>query len=113
MKKYLGGRVFQLWEYRVSHGMMLVRSPMSPTEKMNVDIMFAGVEYLDLPRFLRELEIDDPTDADIAFAIDRLGKPLKNKQVIVLKAGSKRYVVVAAGVKVVESDMGMFESPFH
>jgi len=113
MKKHFGKRVFQVWEYRVSHGQMLVRSPKSPTEEINVDIAFAGVEYMDLPRYLHELEIDEPTEADVAFAMDRLGKPVERKTVTVLKAGPKRHVVVAAAVKVTESDMDIFESPFR
>lgn len=112
MKKQFNGLVFQLWEYRVSHGQMLVRSPKSPTQQTNVDIAFVGVEYVDLPRYLPELEIAEPTEGDIAFAKDRLGKPAEAKSITVLKVKGKRYVVVAAALKVTESDMDIFESPF-
>jgi hypothetical protein len=113
MKKCFNGRDFQLWEYNVSHGQMLVRSPKSPTQSVNVDIAFVGVEYVDLPRHLRGLEIDDPTAAEVACAAERLGKSTKAKEVTVLIAGSKRYLVVATFVKVTESDMEIFDSPFH
>jgi hypothetical protein len=112
MNKQFNGLVFQLWEYRVSHGQMLVRSPKSPTQQTNVDIVFVGVEYVDLPRYLRELEIEEPTEADIAFAEDRLGKPVDAKAITVLRAKGKHHIVVAAAVKVTESDMDIFESPF-
>ncbi len=113
MKKQFNGFVFQLWEYRVSHGQMLVRSPKSPTQDVNVDIVFAGVEYVDLPRYLRELEIDEPTEADIAFAVDRLGKPVEANAITVLTAKGKPHIVVAAALNVGESDMDIFESPFR
>ena len=113
MKKRFNGRNFQLWEYNVSHGQMLVRSPKNPTQSVNVDITFAGVEYVDLPRHLRGLEIDNPTPAEVACAAERLGKPIKAKEVTVLKAGSKRHLIVATFVKVTEADMEMFDSPFH
>lgn len=113
MNKRFDGRVFQLWEYRVSHGQMLVRSPKSPTQEVNVDIAFVDVEYVDLPRYLREVEIDDPTETDIAFAVDRPGKQVEAKAITVLKAKGKRYIVVATAAKVTESDMDIFESPFR
>jgi hypothetical protein len=113
MKKHFNGRDFQLWEYNVSHGQMLVRSPKSPTQSVNVDITFSGVEYVDLPRHLRGREIDDPTAAEVACAAKRLGKPIKAKEVTVLKAGSNRYLIVATFIKVTESEMEMFDSPFH
>jgi hypothetical protein len=111
MRKQFHGREFQFWEYRVSHGQVLLRSPKSPTQKVNVDILFAGVEYVDLPRHLPDLEIDDATEGDIAFAADRLGKLVDTKAITVVKTGSRRHVVVAVAVKVMESDMDIFESP--
>jgi hypothetical protein len=42
---YLSRR-FQLWEYRVSHGSLLVRSPKGPDATTNVDLVFDGVEYI-------------------------------------------------------------------
>lgn len=113
MKKQFHDHVFQLWEFRVSHGQMLVRSPKGPAQQVNIDIMFSGVEYMDLPRYLRSLEIDEPRDTDIAFAAERLGKLVDAKAVTVLKSGKNRHVVVATAVKVAESSMDIFESPFH
>lgn len=113
MSAHFTERVFQLWEYRVSHGQMLIRSPKDQVHKANVDIVFAGVEYVDLPRYLHGLEIDDPTQADIAFAADRLGKPVEAKAVTVLKVGPTRHIVVAAAIKVVESNTDIFASPLH
>jgi len=113
MKAHYDKRAFQLWEYRVSHGQVLVRSPKDPTHHTNIDIAFAGVEYMDLPRYLPELQLDDPTPADVARASERLGKQVDEKSVVVLLTGSRRHLVVAAAIKVSHSDMDIFESPFH
>ena len=112
MKTNFPGRSFQLWEYKVSHGHMLVRSPKHSGTPKNIDIMFAGVEYADLPRHFAELEIEEPKQADLSFAQERLGKPVEARSVTVLKGGNRRHVVVAATVKIAESDMDIFESPF-
>lgn len=107
-----GHRPFQLWEYRVSHGSMLVRSPRRADESTNIDIMFAGVEYVDLPRHLPELEMDTPKAEDVAFASERLGRGVSEDRVFVLKSQGHRYVVVAAAAKVERSEMDIFDSPF-
>jgi hypothetical protein len=75
--------------------------------------MFAGVEYVDLPRFLPDLEVDEPNDEDLARAQERLGRPIERQSVIVLKSEGRRYMVVASAMKAVESDMDIFDSPFQ
>jgi hypothetical protein len=50
MKASFDKRKFQFWQYRVSHGEVLVRSPKDAAHPRNVDLMFVGVEYVDLPR---------------------------------------------------------------
>ena len=46
------GRTFQLWEYRVSHGSLLIRSPKGEDVAMNIDIICVGVERV---RFSAEI----------------------------------------------------------
>ena len=113
MKQNFSDRKFQFWQYRVNHGELLVRSPMDARNPRNIDIMFCGVKYVDLPRQITNLEIDNPTEADMARATERLGKPLKQKNVIVLKSEDRRFLVVASVVKIVESDMDIMASPFE
>lgn len=113
MKTTFDGRRFQFWQYRVSHGELLVRSPKDASHPRNVDLMFVGVEYVDLPRFLPDLEIDEPEEPDIARAQERVGKPVERQSVIVLMSQGRRHIVVAAAMKAVESDMDIFDSPFQ
>jgi hypothetical protein len=113
MTKSFIGRSFKLWEYRVSHGMLLLRSPKgTPIPERNVDIMLAGVDYMDLPADCRTLEIEEASSADVAFAESRMGKPVAQKKVFVFNCDSRRHVVIAVGIKVAETDMDIFETPF-
>jgi len=112
MKTTFAGRKFQFWEYRVSHGELLVRSPKGAGSSFNVDLMFVGVEYVDLPRFLPELEVDEPTEDDLLRAKERLGKAVEKRSTTVLKCQGRRHVVVATAVSVSENDMDIFDSPF-
>lgn len=52
---------FKLWDYDVSHNKMLLRSPASPSQSYNIDIVFLGVASLDIPTLMRSgLEISGP-----------------------------------------------------
>lgn len=112
MKMSFVGRKFQFWLYHVSHGELLVRSPRGEEHPRNVDVMFADVVYLETPRFLPDLEIDEPSEGEVARAGERLGRSVEARDVIVLKSEGRRFLVVAASVQVVESDMDIFDSPF-
>ena len=113
MKRTFGGRNFQLWEYGVSHGQALVRSPRRGTTKTNQDVILVGVEYLGLPRHLRALELDDPSDAEVRLAGTLLGKVVPPEHVWVFVGDGRRHLAVAAKLIVEESDMDIFESPFE
>ncbi len=113
MKASFVGRSFQFWQYHVSHGELLVRSPRDDAHPRNIDLMFVGVEYVDLPRHLPGLEIDDPEDIDMARAQARLGKHVELRTVTILKSHERRYMVIAAAMQIVENDMDIFDSPFE
>ena len=106
------GRIFKVWEYRVSHKQLLLRSPKTTDSDNNLDVMFCNVQYMELPSVLRDLEIEQPNQSDIAFAEKRIGKAVGEGQVFVLNSGNQRHIVVAGGAAVSENSMGLFESPF-
>jgi len=109
--KNFATRVFQLWEYRVSHGSLLIRSPQSAGETRNVDIIFAGVEYLAIPRFFRGIEIVEATPAEIRLLEERLAKDISSKSVHIIASSAKRFPIVAASLKLEENELEIFESP--
>jgi hypothetical protein len=52
---------FRLWDYHVSHDKLLLRSAVSPSQPYNIDIVFYGVERLDIPTLIMDgLEISGP-----------------------------------------------------
>jgi hypothetical protein len=113
MKHVFSERNFQFWEYRVSHGQLLIRSPKPSDSDLNIDVMFFGVEYIAIPRFLPLLELADPEQNEIEKAQECLGKILKPNTVFVLKTQTHRYLIVAAIMQIKETEMGIFESPFQ
>lgn len=76
MSELTKGREFQLWEYRVSHGSLLIRSPAGPGFETSIDIICVGVEYLAAPRHLGEITVSEATGAEIESLEEILGKKL-------------------------------------
>lgn len=106
------GRRFQLWEYRVSHGSLLVRSPRSADAETNIDIIFVGVEFVSAPRHLRGVELDQGVRSDVEAAAVALGREVEPREVFTLTSEGRRHVVVAAGHQVKEHTGDIFDSPF-
>ena len=103
-------RNFRLWDFRVSHDQLLLRSPKTAENPKNLDVAFVGVEYVELPTKLKELTVGEAGDNDFRRADQAVGSPVPRGQVFVIESGGRRYVVVAAAVKVFENDLDIFES---
>jgi hypothetical protein len=104
-------RRFQLWEYRVSHGSLLIRSPKGPDAEMNIDLVFSGVEFVACPRTLRGLELVEVTSDDIKRVDAEFGPVVAPDHVFVLLSGGARHMVIASSCRVSENLDDIFDSP--
>lgn len=105
-------RHFQLWEYKVSHGSLLLRSPRKPTIPTNIDIIFVGVEFISAPRHFNGVELTQGTPDDIKSVSGAVGREVQAEHVFVLMSEGSRFFVVAAAFKLDENECDIFESPF-
>ena len=112
MKMSFTSRTFQTWVFIVSHGQLLIRSPKTSECPTNMDLMFLGVEYMDLPRFLRGFEVVEPNDADVSLIRERLDKLGSSDRIFVISSNNRRYHVVAAALQISENEREIFDSPF-
>jgi len=108
--QFTSDRSFRLWDFSVSHKQMLLRSPRSPEAAMNIDIVLWGVEYLDVATSLQGLTIVSPTREDVARAGQAMGGEVALSHVHCFASEGRRFVVVAAGYKVLRNDLDIFES---
>jgi hypothetical protein len=106
------GRQFQLWEYRVSHGSLLIRSPAGPGRETSIDIICTGLEYLAAPRHLGEITVSGATRDEVDCLQKVLQRQLSPSCVWALETLSARFLIVAASLKVQEHPGDIFESPF-
>ena len=114
MSELTKGRKFQLWEYHVSHGSLLIRSPAGPGIATSIDIICVGVEYLAAPRHLGEVAVCEATGAEIERVEEILGeKLLPPSRVWALQGSRQRSLVVAVALKVQEHRGDIFDSPFR
>jgi hypothetical protein len=106
-------RNFQFWEYKVSHGSLLIRSPKDIDYKTNIDIICVGIEYLAIPRYFKGLQIMDATDNELKYLGDILQKEIYKKSVLIIASVGKRFPLVLAGFKIEENERDIFHSPFE
>lgn len=99
-------RTFKIWSYSVSHGHLLLRSPKSNEIKKNIDIIFFGTKFVCLPTMLRGLVV---TLKDVAPVSSAGGTDYKE---YALFSEGKMYSVVAAGCKLYENDLDIFDVGF-
>ncbi len=112
-------RDFKVWEYQISHGQLLIRSPKAPAteasleRRTNVDLVFLGVEYMCLPRLLRGLTLDEATAEELRLLEATLGRAPEPDFVRMLVSGGRRFAVIAASVALSENEWDIFDSPFE
>jgi len=112
MSPLTAGREFQFWEYRVSHGMLLIRSPRSETHPQNCDVMFAGVQYVALPRHLGPISIAEERSPKQLIEFESLlgREAYVSDKVFVVRTSNNDFVVIAANCMIRLTDYDLFES---
>jgi|GEM_PF-645629 len=106
----LSGRVFQVWEYRVGHQQLLLRSPRTNQHRKNIDMIFVGVDYISVPTLLDSIQLSKPTREDLQRIHTAFGKTIPNHWIRILVSHGNRHTLVAAGMKIIENDFGLSES---
>jgi hypothetical protein len=98
---YNSARRFQFWSYIVSHGTLVIRSPLSSFEDQttNIDLIFFGVTELHLVRYFDGLTLSK--------ADDILDDPHSKR--FLLQSNGSTYFVDALAVSVYENQLDTFE----
>ena len=104
------GRRFQVWEYRVGHKQLLLRSTKDGSHPTRVEIAFKDVRAMQIPTLIEELSI---SVADAALATDARAQSGGDQASAVVFAisglGFRGYVV--AGVAYGHEDQGEYSDP--
>lgn len=104
-------RRFQIWDYYVTHGQLLVRSHKTVTHPKNLDLMFKGVEYVELPATLFGLELVAPEPEDFRKAEGLVPDfTIPADWLFPIVTRSRRYLVVAGAMVIEENELAFRES---
>ncbi len=87
-----------------------MRSPISPDEATNIDIVFYAVEYLDIPSHLPGVEFVEPTSEEVSQIEKHHGRDFSDSTIFCLASGGRRFFVVALTYKVYENELELFDS---
>jgi hypothetical protein len=91
---------FRVWDYQVSHDWLNLRSSrvaqVLGEDDENIDIVFGGVEYMELPNVLKGLTIDMATVDEAAYLASRCREPHSDAVIynVLITNGGMRYYVV-------------------
>lgn len=103
-------RTFRLWQFLVSHNQLLIRSPRSSVHCSNIDIVFWGVEYVEMPSHLKGVTMTANTTLEIEKAETLIGKSDETSSVFVIESESRKFLIIAGGFKVLRNNLDIFES---
>jgi hypothetical protein len=106
-------REFQIWNYSVGHGLLLLRSPKATGRPTRIDVLFTDVRVIELRTSLSTLNIEEVELADVA---ERATKPIETMEsdlrIFMLKCKTWTGYVVAGSVQWHE-DQGEYGQPSH
>jgi TPP-dependent indolepyruvate ferredoxin oxidoreductase alpha subunit len=74
--------------------------------------MCSGVDYLSVPEYIPNLEITEPTVEEFQYLQTVIRNPVPMSYIHVLVSNGNRFLVVAAGFKIVENTSDIVDSPF-
>ncbi len=118
MLVFKSDRYFKFWEYIISHGSLLLRSPATNGYDTNIDVIVKGMEYISIPYSFDGIEIHEFHMSEIAGENTPLRKdrdcfrfPDVHRVYKIFSEGFE-YRIIASMLAVSEHDRPIMYSPF-
>jgi hypothetical protein len=102
---------FRMWDYLCSHNQLNIRNARLHDDgsSSNIDLVFYGVAYMELPPTLADLQFDRPTGGEVDYLrgryTSRHDTSCDPHTYYVLVSRSIRYYVVAEGLYMEQNDL--------
>lgn len=105
-KKYVSKRYFTVFDFQRSHGQLLIRSCKNEAFDTNIDIIFFGVQFIQLFTNLWGVSIKLSEDQDIVkYELVRAYLKHGENNLFEITSGKQKYYVAASFVKVFENNL--------
>jgi hypothetical protein len=107
-------RIFQVWDASSSFSRIMLRSPKNVTDNyhMNIDIVFWGVKYINIPWVIRGFSLVNTEDNDSMVIEKYMGYTIDKDNIYTIISQNMRYYVVATKYIITENDIDIFEGGF-
>lgn len=104
---YKSSNAFSLWDFNVSLQLLLIRcSGLEDTKFNNIDVVFMGCTYLNIPTEMKGIEIMESQNLNLSeYLEDNLTKKL-----FLLKSNGKNYYISAMSCFVYRNSLEFYES---
>ncbi|HEY4208568.1 MAG TPA: hypothetical protein VGM31_17200 [Puia sp.] len=105
-------RHFTIGDFLISHGQLLIRSAKTSEEKVNIDLQFFDVNYLQIPTVFNGISIEKITAADEILKYPSIQKKLsyKDNHLFEITSNNEKYLIAASFFKVVENELDFNET---
>jgi hypothetical protein len=115
IETYRSDKIFQVWDYLVSHSHFLLRCPGAKNHSENIDIIFNYTKYIETTTVLRGIElcVSQDRNAQKAIAV-RTGLSIAGEnKLFALKSEGRVFYLVAHAILIHTNTLPMFESPLQ
>jgi hypothetical protein len=97
LDEFSSDRVFSLTDYLIGHQHLLSRSRAGVGGEQNVDLIFAAVQYVELPTLLNGILVFKPRDAQSVSLEQRAGVDTRGgDRIFVIESQGRRFCIVAS-----------------
>ncbi|WP_152982010.1 hypothetical protein [Prosthecomicrobium hirschii] len=108
------GRMFQFWEYTVSHGSLLIRSPATAETNNTLDIVAYAVEYVSIPRHFGDISIARASQSEVETVAKLIDRTLHETcKVWTIESSGIRFLIAATFLQLREYHGHNYFSPFR
>jgi hypothetical protein len=106
---YRSTRQFRVFDYSPSHSQLLIRSSINKDYQTNIDIIFFGVEYIQINLFLNGISIDNDSNDTLT---NVQNEPSRNdlNRIFKIISENRHYHIEAGFFKVYENTLEFSES---
>lgn len=109
--KYISDRKFNITDFFLSHGQMLIRSSKRGDDDLNIDIVFFGVKFIQAPSLFNGISIKKTADKNLVSSVlvqGRIG--YKEDQLFEIETDGEVFFIAAAFFQVYENNLNFNES---
>jgi hypothetical protein len=103
-------RTFRLWDTIISQQRLLLRSPKSEKIQRNLDVMFFGIKYLQIPTSFEGIKIDTPNQEQLMEVRQFYLESFGDDELQVIFSKGKSFYIVSYGYVAKETEFDLFQS---